>query len=478
MVANSSAILPTNRRMTMDESCPALGKRAGWAGEVMAAGCGDAVGPVDLSIVDEGDNVVIGNRLSGVFVAVPPVGGVVVRAIQEGASVAEAAAAAEQFAGEPVNVAGFVDRLRQLGLIASPARAAMQLPRTAAIQQRRWLGGPAPERVAWLFGRAAWTVYACMAAFDVGVLVARPALFPHARAAYQLVHAGAGPSLVLLFPVATALAILHECGHWLAARAAGLRARFGIDHRMYFLVLETDLSQLWSLPRRRWFGPLLAGLAADATVLAVVLMTELGISERWWALPPFAAHLIAALAFVEAAAMTWQFLLFLRTDLYAVLAAATGCHNLWRVKTLSLRQALRTLTPAQARELSAARPRDLAVAAWFRWLWLAGFLLAASWFSWFGLPLFSHLLAWAVPGLATGPATTRFWLSAACAAILLWRYGIPALLTLGRAAAAIQARHAREPRGKGVDSWKSKSPASRRSRQQLKEARASESLVR
>lgn len=175
MAANSSVILPINHRMTMGASCPALGKRAGWLGEVMTARCDDAVRSADLSIVDEGDNVVIGNPLSGVFVAVPPVGGVVVRALQEGASVAEAAAAAEQFAGEPVNVAGFVDRLRELGLIAGPARPAIQLPRTAAIQQRRWLHGPAPERVGWLFGRAAWTVYACMAAFDVGVLLARPA---------------------------------------------------------------------------------------------------------------------------------------------------------------------------------------------------------------------------------------------------------------------------------------------------------------
>jgi hypothetical protein len=102
------------------------------------------------------------------------------------------------------------------------------------------------------------------------------------------------------------------------------------------------------------------------------------------------------------------------------------------------------LTAAQAGELSAARPRP-GGRGLVRWLWPAGFLLAASWFSWFGLPLLSHLLAWAVPGLATGPATTRFWLSAGCTAILLWRYGIPALLALRRSTAAIQARHVRKP---------------------------------
>src|SRR6266702_8338370 len=42
-----------------------------------------------LSVVDDGDQVIIGDLDSGRFVAVPPVGGVVVRALQDGASLAE-----------------------------------------------------------------------------------------------------------------------------------------------------------------------------------------------------------------------------------------------------------------------------------------------------------------------------------------------------------------------------------------------------
>src|SRR6266516_3779778 len=167
--------------------------------EVMAGSRDEVVPLVELSVVHDGDSVVIGNPRSGVFAAVPPVGGVVVRALQAGAGVAEAAAAAERFAGQPVNVAGFVDRLRALGFVTGPG-VDTQPVRTAAIQQRHWLRGPASERVAWLFGGAAWTVYAGLAVFDLAVLAVRPSLLPHARAAYQLVHVGAGPSLMLLFP--------------------------------------------------------------------------------------------------------------------------------------------------------------------------------------------------------------------------------------------------------------------------------------
>jgi len=320
----------------------------------------------ELSLVDEGDHVIVGEPQAGVFVAVPPVGGVVIRALLAGASTAEAAAAAERFAGQPVDVTSFIGRLEGLGFVAGPQDAEPRPVPTAALQQRRWLAGPAPERVRWLFGRAAWSVYALLFAFDLAAMIAFPQLIPRPRAAYEFLGAGPGPSLVALFPLATSLVAAHECAHWLAARGAGLTARFGIDHRMYFVVFETDLSQLWTLPRRRRFGPLLAGLAVDSTVLAVLLAVELTAAEHWWAPPAPAAAVVAALAFLEVAGMTWQCLLFLRTDLYGVLVHATGCHNLWRVKPRPLRSALKMQSPAQAVQVAASGARDRAVDTWFR----------------------------------------------------------------------------------------------------------------
>jgi hypothetical protein len=193
-------------------------------------------------------------------------------------------------------------------------------------------------------------------------------------------------------------------------------------------------SQLWALPRRRRFGPLLAGLAVDSAVLALLLAVELTAAVHWWAPPVLVTALAAALVFVETAAMTWQCLLFLRTDLYGVLVVATGCHNLWRVKTLSLRSALRMLSPAEAAELAAASSRDRAVAAWFRWLWLAGHLAAAAWFAWFYLPVLARVAAWTGLGLATGPGTGRFWITTGCVVILAWRIGAPLVFTLSAAA--------------------------------------------
>ncbi|GAB3983215.1 hypothetical protein GCM10029978_089250 [Actinoallomurus acanthiterrae] len=126
-----------------------------------------------LTLVDEGDDVLVGDPESGSYVAIPAVGAVVIRALQRGDTVAAAAAEAERAVGEPVDVAAFVDALRELGFVADDSDQGPS--RTAVVQQRRWAGGPARERVRPLFSRVAWLIYAGAFVFCAVCFVARPA---------------------------------------------------------------------------------------------------------------------------------------------------------------------------------------------------------------------------------------------------------------------------------------------------------------
>lgn len=376
-----------------------------------------------LSVVEEGDDVLVGDPETGTFVSLPPVGGLVVRALQRGATVEEAGREATAFAGVPVDMDAFVAALHELGFVAdgSATAGADDTPapeRTAAIQGRRWLEGPRRELVRPLFGRVAWCVYAALALFDVVCLLLWPDLRPQPRDTFALDDVGF--SALLLIPCATLVVALHESWHWLAARDAGVAARFGIDRRMMFLVFETDLSQLWSVPRRQRYGPVLAGLAVDSAVLSFLLGAQLAAHEGLWSPPPLLLRLLGAWAFIQVATMLWQCMVFLRTDLYALLVVATGCRNLWHVKTLLLRQAFGRLTPDQTEELATADPRDVAVGRWFRWVWLGGSVLIAAWALVFYLPVQARILDWAWDGLTQGPTHGDFWITAACSTILLW----------------------------------------------------------
>jgi hypothetical protein len=92
------------------------------------------------------------------------------------------------------------------------------------------------------------------------------------------------------------------------------------------------------------------------------------------------------------------------------------------------------LTLAQVGELATLHSRDVAVAAWFGWLWLAGFPAAGVWFAWFMCWYRPASSPGRVRGLMASPATGRFWLAVGCGAILGRRFGTPAVLIVRSAA--------------------------------------------
>ncbi|MFI6740201.1 hypothetical protein ACIBI9_45375 [Nonomuraea sp. NPDC050451] len=389
-----------------------------------------------LTLVDEGDDVLVGDPETGTFITVPMIGGVVIRALQQGATIDEAAVEAARHAGEPVDVASFVAGLRDIGFVAEDTAAQAEPPRTAPIQHRRWLTGPAPQLVRPLFSRAAWCCYAAAAFFCLICFAFRTDLRP--KPADVFIVADQGLSMLLLIPFVYLTTGLHEVWHWLAARSLGLTARFGVDRRLYFLVFETDLSQLWSVPRSRRFGPQLAGLAIDSTVIALLLVVKLLHNSGWYTLPPVGFRIVSALIFTGVASVLWQCMIFMRTDLYGVMVTAMGCRNLWRIKDLSLLHAFGRLSEKQKSELGNAHPNDARTARWFRWVYLGGLVIALLYFAVFYVPILAELLRWSVHGLAQGPLRLHFW-TTLIASILLYTPlllppGLQISRLLGRAA--------------------------------------------
>jgi hypothetical protein len=378
-----------------------------------------------LSVVEDGDDVLIGDLERGTFVAVPPVGGVVITALLEGASPAEAAARGEAIAGEPIDMDDFIATLGQLGFLADDAEGVNAPGPTAPVQQRGWTGGPRAALVRPLFSTAAWCVYGAATLVVIGCFIARPQLWPHGSD--LLITGDLGTSLLILLPVTYLLVGLHEVWHWLAARALDLRSRFGVDRRLFFLVFETDLSQLWSVPRRQRYGPQLAGLAIDMVVLAGLLVAQLVAGP---------VRPLPALVYALVASTLWQCMVFLRTDMYGVLVTATGCRDLWRVKSLLLRRAFGRLDEQQRAELDRADPRDLQVGGWFRWLWLAGYPLAAGYLVLFYGPLLVNVARWAGDGFASGVASARFWWGLLVVAAVY----APIVLTVGFVVASLRGR--------------------------------------
>jgi putative peptide zinc metalloprotease protein len=383
-----------------------------------------------LSVSHDGDRYVLGRQDLGRYVAVPRPGAEFVATLVRGGSISEAAEAASRAAGEPVDGDAFLTALTAAGLfdeIDDPGATGGR-PAAGRVRRVRWIEGVSRPAARRLFGRTAWFGYSVAAVVAAGILLLRADLRPTWEHAWFLTD----PVLSVLAyaPVAVATLAAHEMWHWLAGRAAGVPARFRISYRATYVVFETDLTPLVGLHRRARYGPFLAGLAMDVTLLAVALGLRLLHREQVLTLPAVLDRFLGVTVLAQTYVIVWQWAaLPMRTDGYAVLANALRCHNLYRITWLTLRDRLFRLSGEQAAELAAATDRDRQVARGFAVAYVAA-LTATVWMMLqFTLPTAIALLGWVSANLAhPEPATGTFWLSALLAAYVATTVAAPALL--------------------------------------------------
>jgi hypothetical protein len=204
----------------------------------------------------------------------------------------------------------------------------------------------------------------------------------------------------------------HETFHVLAGRRLGIPSRIRLSHRLYFLVVETSLDGLLSVPERKRYLPFLAGMLAD-----VVAFSALTVAAGA-GLPSWAGALALGVAYLSLLRLMWQCFLFLRTDLYYVLATALGCNDLHAAAWGSLRNRFRALTRrAPFADAGAWSPRDRAVSRWYAPFALGGVAVITAVGVLGVLPALARLFAGAAHGLGAAGFGARFWDAAVFVAI-------------------------------------------------------------
>ena len=374
----------------------------------------------ELSIVPDGGEFIVGDPAVGVFLGMPEVGVSAIEHLRSGRTIGEVAEALSA-AGEDAKVDEFVADLIEAGLV----RSIDEIPVGAGAsggKPGRWIGGIRPEHARRLFGRVAWAFYGICAAWCIFVL----AFLPEFRPSFDsiLFYPDPAVSVGVVAAVAIVSGSLHEMWHWLAARAEGVSVRFAISRRAFLPVFETNLTQLWALPRRRRYGPLLAGLAVDVVVMAAALTLRLAAAPI---LPPLADRFLAVVVIIKVIEIILQCMVSLRTDLYLIVSTALGCQDLLRVSRLYLRERLWRLSSAQRAEFEAAHPRDQRAAPWFAVIYIAGTgMLAWVFLNWW-LPGTAAGGGWVLYGLWHASVSQRtFWEGITIAVILLLQALLPA----------------------------------------------------
>jgi hypothetical protein len=316
-----------------------------------------------LTFLDEGDEVTVGRADINSYGMFPADGAALIRRLVAGNSPNDAARwYTEQF-GEQVDMAEFVELLAEFDMLVADGEE------IAEIAEVRWqrLGRA-------LFSPVAWCCYVALIGAAVVAMIRQPALVPSYR--YLFFTNSLVLLTVVLFLGQMPWILLHESFHALAGRRLGLPSRLSIGRRLYFVVFETSLDGLVSVPRRKRYLPMLVGMLMDLLVIS-------GLTLGAAALLPIgggatlAGRIFLAMAFATVLRLSWQFYFFLRTDLYYLATTVLGCVDLHTVAKQMLRNRINRLLGRQSRivDESEWHPRDRQVGRWYSWLMLVGYLV-------------------------------------------------------------------------------------------------------
>ncbi|WP_329080356.1 MULTISPECIES: hypothetical protein [unclassified Streptosporangium] len=269
---------------------------------------------------DDPEVAVVGRSEIGEFVELPAVYGDAIRLLAEGLSVraTEERIAAEQ--DVEIDVAELVETLSELGFVH--AVDGHPLPDPAADVPRSHFRGLTERNVAWIFSRpmkALWLVVVGAALLTLGT---RPDLLPHYADFFWSDYIGL-TVLVNTAMVSVTISV-HELMHLTAARSLGAPGRIGFGTRLHNLVVQTDVTGVWGVPRRSRYRVYLAGMAGDLFVMATLTLLVAHL-----AMPGVAKAILQALVVCVLMTIPFQLQVYMRTDLYYVLRDLLRARNLF-----------------------------------------------------------------------------------------------------------------------------------------------------
>nr|MDT0660611.1 hypothetical protein [Micromonospora sp. DSM 115978] len=319
-----------------------------------------------LVYLTDGDEVTIGRRDIDSYGIFPPDGAEVVRRLAAGETPRAIDEWYQREYGESADLEHVLGALAELDFIADGD----QQPAPQAPIRGQRLGAA-------IFSTPAMILYAIVIGAALAAMVRSGDLVPHYRNLFFTEYLTVIE--LTLAAGAVPLILLHEAFHLLAARRLGIRSRISVGRRLYYVVLETSLDGLVTVPRRKRYLPILAGMLLDVLALSVLtLVADLtrtpdgGLSAT--------GRLCLALAFATLLRIAWQFFFYLRTDLYVLMSTLLGCVDLHTTAKRLLRNRLRRAVGRRdgLADEDQWHPVDRRVANWYSWLIVAGYTFSIT----------------------------------------------------------------------------------------------------
>jgi putative peptide zinc metalloprotease protein len=266
-------------------------------------------------------NYIVEDLTTGEFFEMPEVCVVAIEKINAGFSLGDIEENLKiQFPEEEVSLLDFVEQLLSLELVEEIDGSLIELKE----KEREKLGLTviSPNLGKVFFNNKLKLTYIILFLLNISLLIINPDLFPHFKDVF--IFDVMFQNIILWFIIGGILVLFHELGHILAIRAHDLPTKLEVGHRLFFIVLETDLSLGWKLSSKERIFVYLSGMCFDNVVLFLALIAQILFPNA----PEIFTSLMAFVVLDVVIRLIYQCCVYMKTDLYYVLENLTGCHNL------------------------------------------------------------------------------------------------------------------------------------------------------
>ena len=326
-----------------------------------------------LTFVEEADGVMVGRPDNGSYALFPPEGAEALRRLVDGRTPQEVGGWFIQTYGGGLDIDDFLATLEELGFVLAPDADGPTGPPVVRYQR---LGKA-------LFSPLAWCVWTGITLVAVALMVRNPDLRPSYRNLFFTRHLAV--MTVVLAASQIPCVLLHESFNALAGRRLGLPSRLRIGRRYYYVVAETELDALHSVPRRARYLPFLAGIIADILLTAVLTIAGAAALSTDW--PRWIGGYALAMAFSTLMRILWQAYFYLETDLYFILTTATRCTDLQAATRQHLYARWHRLVPKRwAPSIAERSEQDQRAARFYAPFLVGGYVVSTVILLWAGLP--------------------------------------------------------------------------------------------
>ncbi|WP_286230999.1 hypothetical protein [Neobacillus mesonae] len=355
---------------------------------------------VPIHITKDKKHYIVDDKTSGEFYEMPEVCIAAIKLMDNGKTLGEIERQLkEQYPNEEVDLLDFAEQLLKLQLIAEidGVKVEKEEKENHSLGYL-WISSRIGK---FFFNKTAYLIYITLFFVNVSVLVIHPSLFPNYKDLFIFDYMFL--NIPIWMVVSFILVLVHEFGHVLAMRAGNLPTKLGVGHRLFFVVLETDMSLAWKLPSKNRNILYLAGLCFDTVILFLTLAGQLVFANG----PGIFLGILQVIVLDTFIRMVYQCCIYMKTDLYYVFENVSGSYNLMEYAQQQLSKLVPFWKPAKQEEVMYEDEKRTVL--FYSIFYLLGVGLTLLLFAIYYIPQLLFALKKVLPGFSQGMTTLPFW---------------------------------------------------------------------